>query len=117
LSKVRLEEWESRAKRFFGTGGLRGIDAGQRYVLADHPEHDRDPENEREFVAIKVWRFIENNLPISAQEANFPHSLQSELAQAKAGRASEGAFKVAHGDGSAGFYLVEVESQRVSVPY
>ncbi|KVP86128.1 type VI secretion protein ImpA, partial [Burkholderia ubonensis] len=115
--KIRLEEWESRAKRFFGAGGVRGIDAGRRFVLTDHPEHDRDPDREREFAAIKVSRFIENNLPISAQEANFPHSLQSELAQAKAGRSGEAAFKVAHEDGSAGFYLVEVEAQRATVPY
>ncbi|KVX82847.1 type VI secretion system Vgr family protein [Burkholderia ubonensis] len=117
LSKVRLEEWESRAKRFFGTGGVRGIDAGRRFTLADHPEHDRDPDGERQFAAIKVWRYIENNLPISAQEANFPHSLQDRLAQAKAGCAGAAACQVAHDDGSAGFYLVEVEAQRVSVPY
>ncbi|RQR53263.1 type VI secretion system tip protein VgrG [Burkholderia sp. Bp9125] len=117
LSKLRLEEWESRAKRFFGSGGVRGIDAGRRFTLADHPEHDRDPENEREFAAIKVWRYIENNLPISAQEVNFPHSLQDRLAQAKAGCAGAAACQVAHDDGSAGFYFVEVEAQRVSVPY
>ncbi|KVO07111.1 type VI secretion protein ImpA [Burkholderia ubonensis] len=117
LSKIRLEEWESRAKRFFGVGGVRGIDAGRRFVLADHPEHDRDPDREREFAAIKVTRYIENNLPISAQEAGFPHSLQNRLAQAKAGCADEAAFRVAHDDGSAGFYLVEVEAQRATVPY
>ncbi|RQQ43091.1 type VI secretion system Vgr family protein [Burkholderia stagnalis] len=117
LSKLHLEEWESRAKRFFGTGGVRGIDAGRRFTLADHPEHDRDPEGERQFAAIKVWRYIENNLPISAHEANFPHSLQDRLAQAKAGCAGAAACQVAHDDGSAGFYLVEVEAQRVSVPY
>lgn len=117
LSKLRLEEWESRAKRFFGSGGVRGIDAGRRFTLADHPEHDRDPDGERQFAAIKVWRYIENNLPLSAREAGFPHSLQDRLAQAKAGCADEAAFRVAHDDGSAGFYLVEVEAQRVSVPY
>ncbi|KWE52174.1 type VI secretion protein ImpA [Burkholderia ubonensis] len=117
LSRIRLEEWESRAKRFFGVGGVRGIDAGRRFVLADHPEHDRDPDREREFAAIKVSRYIENNLPLSAQEAGFPHSLQDRLAQAKAGCADETAFRVAHEDGSAGFYLVEVEAQRATVPY
>ncbi|KVX24604.1 type VI secretion protein ImpA [Burkholderia ubonensis] len=117
LSKIRLEEWESRAKRFFGVGGVRGIDAGRRFVLTDHPEHDRDPDREREFAAIKVSRYIENNLPLSAQEAGFPHSLQNRLAQAKAGCADEAAFRVAHDDGSAGFYLVEVEAQRATVPY
>lgn len=89
LSKVHLEEWESRAKRFFGLGSVRGIDAGGRFGLAGHPEHDRDPASQREFAAIKVRRYIENNLPLSNQEASFPHSLQDELAQAKVGHSGE----------------------------
>ncbi|KAF1033823.1 MAG: Actin cross-linking toxin VgrG1 [Burkholderia lata] len=117
LSKIRLEEWESRAKRFFGVGGLRGVDAGQRFVLDNHPEHDHDPESEREFAAIKVWRYIENNLPVSAHEAGFPHGLRDRLAQVKAAYADAGAFAVAHADGSAGFHLVEIEAQRTTVPY
>ncbi|OMG72762.1 type VI secretion system Vgr family protein [Burkholderia ubonensis] len=117
LSQIRLEEWESRAKRFLGVGGLRGIDAGQRFVLVDHPEHDRDPAHDREYAAIKVRRYIENNLPLPDREASFPHSLKSLLEQAKADRSGDATFKVAHEDRSAGFYLVEVESQRVTVPY
>ncbi|MGC3029087.1 type VI secretion system Vgr family protein [Burkholderia sp. DN3021] len=117
LSKIRLEEWESRAKRFFGVGGVRGIDAGRRFTLADHPEHDRDAAQDREFAALKVSRYIENNLPISDHEANFPHSLQDRLARVKAGHGDAAAFEVGHDDGSAGFYLVEVEAQRAAVPY
>lgn len=114
LSKIHLEEWESRAKRFFAVGGVRGVDAGRRFELSGHPEHDRDQASQREFAAIKVRRYIENNLPLSAQDASFPHSLQNELARAKAGHAGE---TVAADDGSAGFYLVEVEAQRITVPY
>jgi type VI secretion system secreted protein VgrG len=114
LSKVHLEEWESRAKRFFGVGSVRGIDAGRRFELTGHPEHDRDSASQREFAAIKVRRYIENNLPLSNQEASFPNSLQNELAQAKAGYTGG---TVAHEDGSAGFFLAEVEAQRVTVPY
>ncbi len=114
LSKIHLEEWESRAKRFFAVGGVRGVDAGRRFELSGHPEHDRDQASQREFAAIKVRRYIENNLPLSAQDASFPHSLQNELARAKAGHAGE---TVAADDGSAGFYLVEAESQRITVPY
>jgi len=117
LSKIRLEEWESRAKRFFGVGGVRAIDAGRRFTLTGHPEHDRDSAGDREFAAIGVTRYIENNLPLSDHEANFPHSLQDELAQVKAGHGEAAAFEVGHDDGSAGFYLVEVEAQRASVPY
>ncbi len=114
LSKVHLEEWESRAKRFTGAGGVRGIDAGLRFELSGHPEHDRDPASQREFAVIKAWRYIENNLPLSDQEAGFPHSLQDELARAKA---EFSGVVVNHDDGSAGFYLVEVEAQRTTVPY
>lgn len=114
LSKIHLEEWESQAKRFFGAGGVRGIDAGRRFELGGHPEHDRDSASQREFVAIKVSRYIENNLPLSNQEANFPHSLRNELAQAKAGHTGG---TVTYADGSDGFYLAEVEAQRVTVPY
>ncbi len=114
LSKIRMEEWESRAKRFFAAGGVRGIDAGLRFELSGHPEHDRDPAGQREFAAIKVWRYIENNLPLSDHEASFPHSLQTELAQAKAGYSGA---SITHDDGSAGFYLTEVEAQRTTAPY
>lgn len=117
LSTIRLEQWESRAKRFFGVGGVRGIDAGRRFTLADHPEHDRDAAQDREFAALKVSRYVENNLPISDHEANFPHSLQDRLAQVKAGHGEAAAFEIGHDDGSAGFYLVEVEAQRAVVPY
>ncbi|HIH2752666.1 type VI secretion system tip protein VgrG [Burkholderia aenigmatica] len=114
LSKIHLEEWESRAKRFLGIGGVRAIDAGRRFILTGHPEHDQDQAGQREFAAIKVRRYIENNLPLSNHEANFPYSLQSELAQAKLEQTGE---VVTHEDGSAGFYLFEVEAQRVTVPY
>ncbi|MBR8222586.1 type VI secretion system Vgr family protein [Burkholderia ambifaria] len=117
LSKIRLEEWESRAKRFFGVGGVRAIDAGRRFTLTGHPEHDRDLAGDREFAAIAVARYIENNLPLSDHEATFPHSLQDQLARVKAGHGDGAAFEVGHDDGSAGFYLVEVEAQRASVPY
>lgn len=33
LARIRMEQWESEAKRFFGTGGVRGIDAGDRFTL------------------------------------------------------------------------------------
>ncbi|PQV47556.1 type VI secretion system Vgr family protein [Paraburkholderia sp. BL21I4N1] len=116
LSKIRMEEWESRAKRFHGEGGLRAIDAGVRFTIAGHPEHDQDPAGQREFAAIAVEWTIGNNLPLSGHEVNFPHSLQSELARAQAADSGD-TFSVSHADGSTGFYHVEVEAQRTAVPY
>ncbi|ASL42637.1 hypothetical protein bAD24_I04050 [Burkholderia sp. AD24] len=116
LSKIRMEEWESQAKRFHGQGGLRAIDAGVRFTIAGHPEHDNDPAGQREFAAIAVEWTIGNNLPLSGHEANFPHSLHGELALAQAADPGD-AFRVSHADGSTGFYHVGIEAQRTSVPY
>jgi len=116
LSKIRMEEWESEAKRFHGAGGLRAMDAGLRFTITGHPEHDQDAADQREFAAIEVDWIIENNLPLSGHESNFPHSLHNQLAQARAEDA-RGAFSVAHADGSTGFYHIGIEAQRTTVPY
>ncbi|ASL48841.1 hypothetical protein bAD24_p00700 (plasmid) [Burkholderia sp. AD24] len=116
LSKIRMEEWESQAKRFHGTGGLRAIDAGRRFMIAGHPVHDQDAGEQREFAAIEVEWTVENNLPLSGHEANYPHSLSFQLTQARADDPGK-LFSVAHDDGSTGFYRVSVEAQRTTVPY
>ncbi|KVC97937.1 type VI secretion system Vgr family protein [Burkholderia ubonensis] len=117
LTKVRMEEWESSAKRFYGTGGLRGADAGRWFELAGHPEHDRDSAEQRQFAVIETVWLIENNLPGSNHHANFPHSLKGRLAEAMAGREGQNASVVSHEDGSNGFFVIEIEAQRRSVPY
>ncbi|UVS90003.1 type VI secretion system Vgr family protein [Burkholderia glumae] len=115
LAQIRMEEWESRAKRFHGAGGVRALDAGRRFTLADHPVHDADPAAQREFATIEVAWWIENNLPVTGAP-HFPHSLETELAEARAADGGAAA-AIAHADGSVGFYRVEVEAQRTSVPY
>ncbi|MDR6413279.1 type VI secretion system Vgr family protein, partial [Paraburkholderia terricola] len=118
LSKIRMEEWESRAKRFFGSGGVRQVDAGRWFELDDHPGHATDSEQNRQFAMIGTSWFIENNLPVASQAADFPHSLKGDLAMVRANHESTAsALKVAHADGSEGFFLVEIEAQRKAVPY
>ncbi|MGN8138105.1 type VI secretion system Vgr family protein [Paraburkholderia sp. 22099] len=117
LSKIRMEEWESRAKRFYGSGGVRGTDAGRWFELDDHPGHATDSGQNRQFAVIEAAWFIENNLPVSSRAADFPHSLKGDLATVRASHASEEGLKVRHADGSEGFFLVEIEAQRKIVPY
>lgn len=117
LTRIRMEEWESRAKRFHGTGGLRGVDAGRWFELTGHPEHDQDSAARRQFVVLETSWLIENNLPGSSHHANLPGSLQSRLADAALNRQQTGAIRIAHPDGSAGLYFVEIETQRKSVPF
>ncbi|MBM2768336.1 type VI secretion system Vgr family protein [Burkholderia anthina] len=117
LTKIRMEEWESGAKRFYGTGGLREVDAGRWFELTGHPEHDGDSAERRQFVVVEAAWLIENNLPGSSHHANLPGSLQVRLADAAANRDENGAASVTHSDGSTGFYFVEIETQRRSVPF
>ncbi|MET3168214.1 UNVERIFIED_ORG: type VI secretion system VgrG family protein, partial [Burkholderia sp. 1988] len=117
LSKIRMEEWESRAKRFYGSGGVRGTDAGRWFELDGHPDHATDSGQNRQFAVIEAAWFIENNLPVSSRAADFPHSLKGDLATVRASHASEEGLKVRHADGSEGFFLVEIEAQRKIVPY
>ncbi|MFP3502601.1 type VI secretion system Vgr family protein [Burkholderia sp. SIMBA_062] len=117
LSKVHMEEWESRAKRFYGTGGLREADAGRSFSLVGHPEHDRDVADRNVFAIVEVVWLIENNFPASDHHANLPGSLQSQLVEASANQDGGRHSRVAHHDGSEGFFLIELEAQRKSVPY
>ncbi|WP_321955138.1 type VI secretion system Vgr family protein [Paraburkholderia bannensis] len=117
LSKIRVEEWESRAHRFHGTGALRGIDAGRWFELEGHPEHDQESLECREFAVIETRWLIENNLPGSSHHSDFPHSLKTRLEGAKRSTAGQSANRVVHFDGAEGYFLVEVESQRKSLPF
>lgn len=117
LSGIRMEEWESRAKRFEGVGGMRGVDAGRRFTLSGHPDHDRDQASQKEFAVLEASWVIANNVPAANPGPDYPHSLQDTLDEVRASQASSKAFKVTHADGSEGFYLVEIEAQRTSVPY
>ncbi|MFM0741678.1 type VI secretion system Vgr family protein [Paraburkholderia xenovorans] len=117
LSRIRMEEWESRAKRFHGVGGLRGVDAGLRFTLSGHPDHDRDNATQREFAVVETAWSIQNNLPVGNGWPEFPHSLQNALSQMRESRGNETQFKVSHADGSEGFYRIDIEAQRTSVPF
>ena len=116
LSKIWMEEQESLAKRFHGIGGVRRMDAGRTFELADHPEHDKDDAGQRRFAVIETAWLIANNLPVSDRQAGFPHSLQAEIDDlVQAGGAD--LKHVRHPDGSAGIFQVSIEAQRTTVPF
>ncbi|MEZ2311768.1 type VI secretion system Vgr family protein [Paraburkholderia sp. RCC_158] len=117
LSKVRMEEWESRAKRFHGVGAVRRIDAGRWFELHNHPEHDTGSQQDRQFAVINVQWVIENNLPVSNGTTDFPHSLKQTIAAARAQHANDPALLVKAADGSEGFFMAMVEAQRKAIPF
>ncbi|WP_109483461.1 type VI secretion system tip protein VgrG [Paraburkholderia sp. C35] len=117
LSRIRMEEWESRAKRFHGVGGVRSIDAGLRFILAGHADHDRDAASQREFAVIETRWTIENNLPIGTNAPVFPHSLRHAVDANRVPQEGASPFIVHAADGSEGFYRIDIEAQRTTVPY
>jgi len=117
LSKVRMEEWESRAKRFQGVGAVRRIDAGRWFELQDHPDHSTGSQQDRQFAVIAVEWVIENNLPVSGGTTDFPHSLKQTIVAARAQHANDPTLLIKPADGSEGFLLVSVEAQRRTVPF
>jgi type VI secretion system secreted protein VgrG len=117
LSKVRMEEWESRAKRFHGVGAVRRIDAGRWFELDNHPAHGSGSEEERQFAVIAVEWVVENNLPLSSGTTDFPHSLKPQIAAARVAHGADSTLVVKARDGSEGFFLATVEAQRRTVPF
>jgi type VI secretion system secreted protein VgrG len=117
LMKLKLEEWESRAKRFRGVGSLPSIDVGGWFSLLDHPEHDQDSAEDRKFVVVETNWYIRNNLPVG-ESRPYPHSLDACLAAVRdAHNETASAFAVKDASDSEGFFLVEVEAQRQKVPF
>ncbi|MBO7819330.1 type VI secretion system Vgr family protein [Burkholderia pseudomallei] len=117
LTKLRLEEWESRAKRFRGVGSMPGIDVGQWFTLLDHPEHDRDAAEDRKFAVVEATWYIRNNLPAS-EGRSYPYSLDARLAEVRDAHSDvASSFVVKDSMGGEGFFLVEVEAQRRRVPF
>jgi type VI secretion system secreted protein VgrG len=117
ISRFRMEEWESRAKRFYGTGSVRRMDAGRWFEFVNHPESANDSAQDRQFVVIEARWYIENNLPIGDSQP-FPFSLQKELEGVRtAHQGTDEPFSVSSASGGVGFFLVEIEAQRRLVPY
>ena len=117
LAKIRMEEWESRSKRFFGSGGVRNLDAGYWFELTDCPGHSSDSQANRQFGIIETQWFIENNLPVS-DTSNFLFSLKPQVDEVKAQQATPaGGLSILHPDGSQGFFLAQIEVQRKAIPY
>ena len=118
LNKLKLEEWESRAKRFFGVGNIPRIDTGRYFELYDHPDHQQDEPQDKDFLVIDTRWYIENNLPIG-NTREFPGSLEGELEQVRSVHqtGTSATSTNASSNGTAGFLLTEIEAQRMSVPY
>lgn len=60
---LRQQATDLQLKTFTGAGSVRGLGAGQYFELRDHPEHDQDNPEDREFVILSLDWTAQNNLP------------------------------------------------------
>ncbi|MGF6115036.1 type VI secretion system secreted protein VgrG [Janthinobacterium lividum] len=118
-SRLRVQEWESRIKRFFGTSGVRRLPVGCWFTLLDHPAHAEEAAEERQFVVLGVEWAIENNLPLSSMQQDFSGSLKGRLQQFKeeAGLNRADLAPTGTGDERTGHCFNRFEVQRRSVEY
>ena len=115
-SRIRVQEWESRAKRFFGTSGVRHLPVGSWFTLTDHPAHQEAQEEERQFVVLGVEWAMENNLPLSAKQNDYAGSLAAQLLQFKQEAGLQAPSATAD-DTRTGHCFNRFEVQRRSVEY
>jgi type VI secretion system secreted protein VgrG len=68
LGVARIQHLEYAAKFFHGEGSVRNMRVGQWNRIAGHPELDRHPDAERDFVITELHIEARNNLPKALDE-------------------------------------------------
>ncbi len=66
-AQLRQQAHDLQAKQFSGGGSVRGLAAGQWFRLDDHPAHEGDSSEQREFVVTRQTLTARNNLPTDLQ--------------------------------------------------
>ena len=68
LGKLHMTRHDFESKCFHGEGSVRDLCAGEYFTLSGHPEVDRHPREEREFVVTALQVNAQNNLPKALAE-------------------------------------------------
>ncbi|UTH73761.1 type VI secretion system Vgr family protein [Chromobacterium sp. IIBBL 290-4] len=62
-AELRQQANDLQAKQFSGSGSVRGLQPGEWFQLDDHPAHESDSPQNREFVVTGQTFLARNNLP------------------------------------------------------
>ncbi|MFC7419215.1 DUF2345 domain-containing protein, partial [Iodobacter arcticus] len=62
-AQLRQQASDAKKKSFSGSGTLRSLQAGQWFRLEDHPAHEYDAAEQREFAVTELKFTANNNLP------------------------------------------------------
>ncbi|MDW5416823.1 type VI secretion system tip protein TssI/VgrG [Iodobacter sp. CM08] len=67
-AKLRQDALDGQKKSFTGSGTLRSLQAGQWFRLEDHPAHEWDSAEQREFAVTELNFTANNNLPVDLSQ-------------------------------------------------
>jgi type VI secretion system secreted protein VgrG len=70
--KLRIGAHEFASKCFTGKGNHRELAVGRFFELMDHPVHDQDAPEDRQFTVLRTRLVARNNLPDGNQEGTEP---------------------------------------------
>jgi len=81
-ANLRQQALDAQKKSFTGSGTLRSLQAGQWFRLEDHPAHNFDSPEQREFAITELKFTANNNLPadLTQQLGLVAHSLLAPAA-------------------------------------
>jgi type VI secretion system secreted protein VgrG len=105
-AQLRQQAHDGQKKSFSGSGTLRALQAGQWFRLEDHPAHEWDSAEQREFAITELTFTAHNNLP---------HDLKQQLRQIAPSLLANNAATNSATDTPAP-YRVEFKSQRRGQP-
>ncbi|MDW5418473.1 type VI secretion system Vgr family protein [Iodobacter sp. CM08] len=103
-AQLRQQAHDSQKKSFSGSGTLRSLQAGEWFRLEDHPAHDFDSAENREFAITALTFTANNNLP-----ADLSQQLLMVAPSLLAASAAKGAIALAP-------YQVDFTAQRRGQP-
>ncbi|PRP71325.1 type VI secretion system protein [Chromobacterium amazonense] len=108
-AQLRQQAYDAQAKQFEGSGTLRGLTAGQWFRLDEHPAHETDSAQDREFVVTGQTIQARNNLP---------QDLAKQLSLAAPGLLAAGLATdaVPFNDQTAAPFSTRIQAQRRGIP-
>ncbi|MEO9384253.1 type VI secretion system Vgr family protein [Chromobacterium phragmitis] len=111
-AQLRQQAHDLQAKQFEGSGSVRGLVAGQWFRLEDHPAHEFDSSEQREFVVTRQTFQAQNNLP-----ADLTRRLsQAAPALLAGGLATDAVLKEGGNDSTSVPFTTRFQAQRRGIP-
>lgn len=117
LGQLRMDRHDYETKCFYGDGNVRNFAVGEYFALTEHPEIDKHPAAEREFIITELEVTARNNLPKDLDERADALFARSRTMRDQGDTASAGVVQVRIKAVRRGAQLVPVFDPRTDLPH